>query len=471
MNFLLNSPPAKSRQTKQRFAKPDDYLSYELGKAVKELPPLYTRLLAGSISVLVLGAIAWAHFSKVDEVAVANGELIPSVQVRPVQAVNAGTIRAIKVKEGDHVKQGDTLIELDSTLPQLEMVRLEQTAMLIRKELARLEGEKNERLTAGGLKDQLITARLKEFDNLQASAVADENRQAAAVNAAKIHLARLQENLKNAEINLANSQQKEQGLRSLITDGAIGRLDYIDAQDNVISIQDKVESLKKEIAGQVQEVQQAEQAYLSAQNTATRMQAARRSETLTQLNDRSQDQGKLLTQINQQREELTTIEGQLKQAKQQRDRETIKAPVAGTIYSVKVTTAEGSVQPDKELLSVLPETQELLLEVKVLNRDIGFISPGMKVKVKLATFPFQEFGTIDGIVEQVSPNAITDKDLGLVFPTRVRLHKNSVRVRGQDVKLAPGMAATGEIVTRQKSILTFLIEPVTHRFSEAFSVR
>jgi HlyD family secretion protein len=129
------------------------------------------------------------------------------------------------------------------------------------------------------------------------------------------------------------------------------------------------------------------------------------------------------------------------------------------------------VQSGEELLSILPDGEQLSLEVKVLNRDIGFIREGMKAKVKMATFPFQEFGTIEGTVAQVSPNAITDKDLGLVFPTRIRLNQHSIKVRGQDVAFTPGMAATGEIVTRKKSVLTFLIEPVTRRFSEAFSVR
>ncbi|NJL22853.1 MAG: hemolysin D, partial [Leptolyngbyaceae cyanobacterium SM1_3_5] len=98
---------AQARQTRQQFANPEDYLSYELGKAVRELPPLYTRLLAGSLSLLIFGTIAWAHFSKVDEVATANGELIPSSQIRPVRALDGGVLREVRVQEGDEVKQGD----------------------------------------------------------------------------------------------------------------------------------------------------------------------------------------------------------------------------------------------------------------------------------------------------------------------------------------------------------------------------
>src|SRR5919202_7106036 len=111
MQSPIISSSAHARQTKERFANSQDNPSYELGKAVQELPPLYTRLLAGSISLLVFGAIAWAHFSKVDEVAVAQGELIASVQVRPVRSLGGGDIRVVKVKEGDRVQKGDVIIE------------------------------------------------------------------------------------------------------------------------------------------------------------------------------------------------------------------------------------------------------------------------------------------------------------------------------------------------------------------------
>jgi len=141
------------------------------------------------------------------------------------------------------------------------------------------------------------------------------------------------------------------------------------------------------------------------------------------------------------------------------------------IYNLQVSRAEGTVQPGEELLSILPEGEDLVLEVQVLNRDIGFISPGMPAKIKMATFPFQEFGIIDGEVLRVSPNATAHEELGLVYPTLVRLDRTTVPVRGQDVELLPGMAATAEIVTRQRSILTFLMEPVTRRFDEAFSTR
>lgn len=494
----LVASPAKLRLVKQQFANPEDYLSYELSKAVQELPPLYTRLLVGTIGLVVFSAIAWANFSQIDEVAVAPGELIPSTQVRPIRSLNGGIIRAIQVKEGEHIQKGEVLLKLDPDLQQLQVDRLVKSKELIQEDVNRLETERQGAGTSGTkLQDQLLTSRNQSFAARKAAATAEANRQFALINQAKVRLNRLQDNLNNAKTDfnnaktnlinaerilvetkstLANAQKREQWLRTLVSTGATPRLDYLDAQARVIQSQaeitkaedgitnaqdkvtqmaDKVSSLEKDVAAQTQEIRQAELAYQGAQGQLARLQPERQSEIITQLNKR--------------REEQTNIEGQLKQARLQREQETIAAPVAGTIYSIKAT--KGPVQSGEELLSIVPEGENLLLEVKVLNQDIGFVCQGMKAKVKLAAFPFQEFGTVEGTVVQVSPNAIVAQQLGLVFPTRIKLNQHLIKVRGQDVELTPGMSASADIVTRKKSILTFLIEPVTRRLSEAFSVR
>jgi HlyD family secretion protein len=170
MQWAIAASPVQARQTKERFAKPEDQLSYELGKAVQELPPLYTRLLALSIGLLVLGAIAWAHFSMVDEVAVASGELIASTQVRPVRALGGGNIRAIKVKEGDRIVKGQVLIERNPDLPQAEVDRLAKSSQLIQRRLKmpRSGTYRRVKLPSTNLQDQLIISRLKDFEARQA---------------------------------------------------------------------------------------------------------------------------------------------------------------------------------------------------------------------------------------------------------------------------------------------------------------
>jgi HlyD family secretion protein len=457
MQSPQDTSPAQIRQTRQQFVSPEDYLSYELGKAVRELPPLYTRLLAGSLSLLVFGALGWAHFSKVDEVATAQGELVPSAQVRPVRALEGGIISEIRVKEGAQVNKGDVLLVQDPTLNQAEVERLQNIAKSMQQDIARLQAEDQGKTQTGtALQDQLLGARLREFDTRQAAARADAQRQLAAIEEAKAQLAKLQGNFTNAQTALKNSQERESSLRALV-DGAVPRFDYLEAKDRLTEAEDRVNSLQKEIQGQQQAIRQAEQAYQSAQQTANRLGSERQSD--------------ILTQMRQRQEELANIQGQLAQARLKTQGQTITAPVAGKVYDIQTTLGERSVAPGQELLSILPNDEAIVLEVKLLNRDIGFISPGMRAKVKLATFPFQEFGIVEGEVIQVSPNATVDKDLGPVFKTKVQLKQKDILVKGKPVALTPGMAATAEIVTRQRSVLTFLLEPITRRFSEAFTTR
>jgi HlyD family secretion protein len=457
METARNSSAAQARQTRQQFVTPEDYLSYELGKAVRELPPLYTRLLAGTITALVVGSIAWAHFSLVDEVAVAQGELVPAQQVRPVRALEGGILRDIKVKEGDRITQGQVLIEQDPALSNAEVERLQDAAELIQQDIARLEAEsRGETATGVTQQDALIAARLRDFDTRRAAAIAETNRYEAAIAEARARLAQLQENLSGARAVLVNAQERERSLRDLI-EGAIPRFDYLEAKDRLTQAENEVASLEEEIRAQEQSIRQAEQAYQAARESANLLASQRQSE--------------ILTQLNQRREELSNVAGQLNQATRQQEREVIRAPISGRIYNVQATLSEGTIEPGEELLSILPDGENLSLTVKILNRDIGFIETGMRAKVKLATFPFQEFGTIDGTVTQISPNATLDRDLGLVFNATIELSRNTIRVYNQDVELTPGMAATAEVVTRQRSVLTFLLEPITRRFDEAFSVR
>ncbi|NEQ97341.1 MAG: HlyD family type I secretion periplasmic adaptor subunit [Cyanothece sp. SIO2G6] len=452
-----NTAPAQVRQTRQQFVNPEDYLSFELAKAVRQLPPLYTRLLAASLSALIFGAIAWAYSSKIDEVAVATGELIPSAQVRPVRALEGGVISEILVTEGQDVTAGEVLIVQDPSLNDAEIDRLQSSANLIQQDINRLNAELDGTGNTGiVLQDQLISARLQEFATSQAAAAAEVERLAAAIQEARAQLARIEANLPNARELLVNAQDREKSLRSLI-DGAIPRFDYLTARDQVTEAQDRVTSLERDLDVQQQTILQAEQAYQAALQERDRLASTRRSE--------------ILTQLTQRQEELANVQGQLNQANVRAASQTITAPIAGKVYNIQATLAEKTIEPGEEILSILPSDQELLLEVKVLNRDIGYVRLNMPAKVKIATFPFQEFGTIDGTVVHISPNATVDENLGPVFTTQIQLARTTVPLRGEPVELVPGMAATGEIVTRKKSVLTFLTEPITRRFSEAFSVR
>ncbi|GAB4366456.1 MAG: HlyD family type I secretion periplasmic adaptor subunit [Elainellaceae cyanobacterium] len=458
---MQSQPPIPSgihaRQTQQQLNSEHEYLSYELGKSVKELPPFYTRVLGLGISLFMFGSLTWAYFSKVDEVAIASGQLAPSEALRPVRSLGQGTIQAIHVEPGDRVEAGEILLERDPAITQAEIDRLENSAQLIREDLARLEAERTGAGNTGvALQDQLLAARLQDFETRRAAAIAEANQQLAVIDGAKVGMVRLQESLESARTIHKTAEERVDRIRSLAESGAVSQFAYLDVLDRFTEASQEVNSLEREIEAQYQTIRQAEQAYQAALSTADRLASERQSEVIARLNQR--------------REELTTLEGQLLEARRQQELEFVKSPVSGTVYNVKATT--GPIQSGEELLSILPEGEEIVLEVNILNRDIGFVEVGMRTKVKVATFPFQEFGTVEGEVIEISPNAVMDEDLGLVYPAEIKLQQQTIQLpNGGTAQLTPGMVATGEIVTRQKSILAFILEPVVRQLSEAFSVR
>ena len=397
MKRLESATPAQTRQTKEQFANSDAYLDYELGKAVQQLPPLYTRLVGLGVSLAVFGAIAWAALSKVDEVAVAPGKIIPSDQVLPVRAITGDIIQAVKVEEGQPVQKGDTLVELNATHLQTEVNRLEKQAQSMR-------------------------------TNLNRATQASAQGQKARIEEASVELARQQDNLKSA-------QRDASRLRRLV--GAVPRLDYDRAQD-------KARDAQSNINIQKQKIQQLRQDY----------------QTLN------------LTQLTQLRNDLNNVEGQLNQARDLLKKQTITAPIAGTVYNLNVNLGKGTLQSGEEILSIAPLGKEPVLEVNLPDQYRGFVKRGMRAKVKIETFPYQEFGTIDGTVVYISPNVVSNNNSDMqVFLTRIQLKKFVLPVRGEYQLITPGMSATGEIVMREKTVLSLLLDPITRQVDEVFSVK
>jgi HlyD family secretion protein len=510
MKVSMSASPAQSRQIKQQLAMPEESLSYELGKAVQELPPMYTRILSGAIGALTVGALAWAQFSQVEEVAVTQGKLLPSSEVRPIRASNIGGVSEAMVKEGQTVEKDDVLVKLDPGVSETSVTSLKAEVKKLQEEVSRLEIENKGGLAGTPEQNQLTAARQLDLQTKQASALSESARKKEAITEQFSRRDRLVEAKRAAESNqrsaeaafqqaeaalgsakegLAQSQERADRYSKLENTGAVSNVNVIDARERLASANQAVAqaeqqrinaqnaidqaaseavSMQEEMNAQDSRIAQAEQDFQGSVSNVQNILPQRQSEVLTQLTAR--------------RSELTAKQGELAVAeKQQSEREVVKAPFAGTVYNVKVT--KGPVQQGEELLSILPKDEELIMEVKVLNQDIGFVQPKLnpegkplRAKVKLSAFPYQEYSVIEGEVISVSPDAVVERDengreLGPVFLAKVKLAKSSVRVRDKVVDLTPGMTGTADIVTRKKSILSFLIEPVTRKFEEAFSAR
>lgn len=145
----------------------------------------------------------------------------------------------------------------------------------------------------------------------------------------------------------------------------------------------------------------------------------------------------------------------------------LRAPEAGVVQQLQANTIGGVVEPAAPLMVLVPQGGDLILEVRVLNKDIGFVREGQTVEVKLEAYPFTRYGVVDGVVEHIGKDAVDVENEGLIFPARVRLLQPSIDLGGRRTALAPGMAATAEIRTGSRRIIEFLLSPLQRRAAEA----
>jgi hemolysin D len=178
-----------------------------------------------------------------------------------------------------------------------------------------------------------------------------------------------------------------------------------------------------------------------------------------------------LNQKDEAEKKIAELAEELRKAHQRAGLQTLTAPIDGVVQQLDVHTIGGVVTPAQKLLSVVPEDAGLEIEAMVLNRDIGFIQPGQKAEIKVETFAFTKYGTVDGTVVSVSHDAVQDEKQGLIYPARVRLAKSSIDIEGRAVPLGAGMAATVEIKTETRKIIEYLISPLVKYAKESLRER
>lgn len=149
----------------------------------------------------------------------------------------------------------------------------------------------------------------------------------------------------------------------------------------------------------------------------------------------------------------------------------VRSPVSGTVNELQVHTVGGVVTPAQPLMTILPDNAPLIIKAQVLNKDIGFVKPGMTVSIKVDTFEFQKYGTLEGIVKQVATDAHTDEKMGPIFDVLVTPSKTSFQVNGHTEPIHSGMSVSAEIKTGKRRIIEFFIYPMIKYWNEGVSVR
>jgi hemolysin D len=171
------------------------------------------------------------------------------------------------------------------------------------------------------------------------------------------------------------------------------------------------------------------------------------------------------------KQQATALEQEWIKAKQRNRQQTIHAPISGTIQQLAIHTIGGIVTPAQELMLIVPENNHLEVEAFIQNKDIGFVHEGQIVEVKVDTFNFTKYGTIDAELQNISNDAVSDENIGLVYPSRVSLATSKIQIADKWVSLSPGMAVTVEVKTGKRRIIEFFLSPLLRYKQESIRER
>jgi hemolysin D len=446
---------------------------------IVETPPSpIGRAIAATIAVLFCAALAWAWWGTIDIVASAPGKIVPSGRTKVIQPFETGVVRSIRVQDGQAVKAGDVLIELDPTVNAAERDHLHADLLAEQLNIARLRAA-----LAGGddpaadfsppagaaavlisaqrqlLLNQVIEHRAKiaALDRQQAQKEAEQ-----ATIAATIH---------KLESTIPVIQQRVDIRKTLMEKELGSKLTYFEVLQLLVEQQ-------QELGVQQSRLREAESA--AAAIRETRRQAV--AEYRRALSD----------ELAKAEQKANGLAQDLIKAEQRTRLQLLTAPVDGVVQQLAIHTVGGVVTPAQALLVVVPSDSRLEIEAMVSNRDIGFVRSGQDAEIKIDTFNFTRYGLLHGQVLTVSQDAVirdrqqdrpNDRPLGtqndtsepkgqeLNYSARISLDRTRMQVDDRIVNLSPGMAVTVEIKTGSRMILSYLLSPLLRYRQESLRER
>lgn len=451
----------------------DDHRARELAAfmpaalEIQEAPPNpLAKWLGRSLIVLFTLGVIWACLGKVNIVATAEGKIVPSDRVKQIQPLENAVVSKILVSEGQYVKQGEALIELDSTLTSADRDRLQTdlgdaesklkvTEMLLNwlslsidqqaapEEVGLKVTNVFEGSTSNSVYQQLVWQHWGDYRSQYRSFHS-------AIDKVEAEKRANQEVVKKLEQTLPIVTKRAHNLSGLLEKSYVSETDYLTVEQERIQQQ-------QDLAAERQRTRQLQAAVTEAKERLNAFAAQTKAKYLSQQSD-------LNNQISQLKQEV--IKAQDLNAKK-----ILYAPVSGQVKELAAHTVGGVVTEAQQLMLIVPDQGSLEVEVFLPNKDIGFVEEGMPAEIKIHTFPFTKYGIIDGEVVSVSDDAIVDEKQGLIYSMRVKMNVDAINVNGRPVKLMPGMSVTTEVRTGYRRIIEFFWRPISKYRSEGLRER
>ena len=461
-------------------------------QALLDRPPAAfpRRLVVGGFAFcLAFGALAW--FGQVEQVGRAKGQLVPKGETYKIEPIELGKVTKIAVKEGEAVKAGQVLVELDTELAHKEVERLGQVLSAYRLESrqkrallarARLEAQTLTDIASEDAQAQrLAIAQTKENIATNRHLLTQMNSQMEAVWIRQTQLKPLsavaQKRLAQLQAEEVAHQERLKRLAAMQKEGVVSREYVFDAEQSLHQVQQQLAlSHLQEIASTNEQIFQSEQSLRDLQDRMTQSQgelstSLKEAQRLqTELNQKQAQGRKTILEAQQQIQqleiEISQLNAKIAETENQLEGEQVKlkqrffrAPVDGIVSRLNLKNAGETVQPGQTIAEIAPRNAPLVLSAVLPDREAGLVKKGMPVKVKFDAYPYQNYGIISGKVISLSSDAERNEQ-GTVYRVKVELERDYVNAGQRAIKLRAGQTASADIIIRRRRLAEILFDPI-----------
>ncbi len=415
----------------------------------------FATLLVIFCCMFVVVAVAWMMLFDVEQVVTATGIARPASKVKNINHPDGGRIVDISVKDGDRVNAGDVLLRLDAEQVKQEIAKLEAAWYNVGTEVVRLQAE------AAGTKpvwDQTFAARPNVVAGEQR--LYDARQQELIGHRAQADAVIAQQNAKMDSINakiaastksLGVLRNQEAKLRGLSGQGYFPELQYqttqrklIEEEGNLISAKNDLVQAQKELAESTERRQSVDKEWMSL----------------------------VLKRLGDAIAERDRAEGALRQQNALLQNLVVRSPIAGIVQALRFNTVGQALKPGEPIMNIVPIDDNLLIEARITNDDIGYVKVDQPVTIKIQTYDWARYGTLKGVVEQISADATLDeKNNTAYFTALIRADINHLTRDGVDFQVLPGMAASVDLRIGERSIMSYFLDRLTRTMGSAFKER
>lgn len=427
----------------------------EVEGAILQDSPWLTRATVWAVSACLLCALAWAHFAVLEEVTTGEGKAIPSSKVQVIQNLEGGIVSEIFVREGQIVDKGDTLLRLDDTrfLSNQGETEADRLALVARIERLSAEAEGRAPILAEEIMrdaPRLAEDELALYRSRQQRLQGEQRTLGEQLRQKEQELAEFRSKAAQYRSSLGLLQQELNMSQPLVASGAIAEVEMLRLRRSAVEMRGSLEATNLAIP-------RAEAAMAEIKSKMQESELTFRSDALKELNE---------TRTELQKITATSVAIQDKVT-----RTTVTSPVRGVIKQLKVNTIGGVVQPGSDMLEIVPLDDSLLIEAKVRPQDVAFLHPGQKAMVKFTAYDYTIYGGLKANLELISADTISDEEGNSFYLIQVRTEKSHLGSEEHPLLIIPGMVASVDIITGEKSVLAYLLKPVLKARAEAMRER